>query len=100
MRGTSTNYNSTGTYRNKDGDSLTYYKLDNNNYYLVNSSGSVVKNKASVKDGDDWFFFVDNYDVKLYTNEKVLKPAKVNGVFVDNGANLEDWKNGFVTPSR
>ncbi|MEW4411225.1 argininosuccinate lyase [Clostridium sp. AN503] len=100
LRGTSTNYNSTGTYRNKDGDSLTYYKLDNNNYYLVNSSGSVVKNKASVKDGDDWFFFVDNYDVKLYTNEKVLKPAKVNGVFVDNGANLEDWKNGFVTPSR
>lgn len=50
-------------------------------------------------DGDDWFFFVKNYDVKLYTNQKELPPAKVNGVPVDTTANLDNWENNFVTPT-
>lgn len=89
LRGNFSNYNSTGTYRNDD-DSLTYYKLNGMKYYLVNASGSVVKTKNGIKDGDNWFFFVKNYDVKLYTNQKELTPAKVNGVPVDTTANLDN----------
>ena len=48
--------------QNKDGDSVNYVgtlgelasgKLTSN-YYLVNTSGAIVKNKTAAKDGNDW----------------------------------------------
>ena len=40
--------------------------------YLVNTSGNVQKSKVAAKDGDDWYFYVKNRAVKLYTNNKNL----------------------------
>ena len=38
-------------------------------YYLVNTSGSMVKNKSNAKDGDDYKFNVDDYLIKSVTLE-------------------------------
>ena len=35
--------------------------------YLVNTSGSLVKNKAAAKDGSDYKFEVDNYEIESVT---------------------------------
>ncbi len=40
--------------------------------YLVNTSGNIQKSKVAVKDGDEWYFYVKNRAVKLYTNNKNL----------------------------
>ena len=40
--------------------------------YLVNTSGNIQKSKVAAKDGDDWYFYVKNRAVKLYTNNKNL----------------------------
>ena len=37
--------------------------------YLVNTSGSMVKNKSAAKDGEDYKFEVDNYEIKSVTLE-------------------------------
>ena len=37
--------------------------------YLVNTSGSMVKNKSAAKDGEDYKFNVDNYEIKSVTLE-------------------------------
>ena len=36
-------------------------------YYLVNTSGSMVKRKSAAKDGDDYKFEVENYLIKSVT---------------------------------
>ena len=36
------------------------------NYYLLNTSGTIVKNKTAAKDGNDWYFYVDNKVIKMY----------------------------------
>ena len=67
--------------KNKD-DEIVKAKTDfNATYYLVNTSGSIVKNKTAAKDGDDWFFYVDTYEIKMYTNNKTIK-----------GTSVENWK--------
>ena len=38
-------------------------------FYLVNTSGSMVKNKSAAKDGEDYKFNVDNYEIKSVTLE-------------------------------
>ena len=67
--------------QNKDGDSISYVGtlgyVDANgklasNYYLLNSSGTIVKNKTAAKDGNDWYFYVDNKVIKMYTNNNTL----------------------------
>ena len=40
--------------------------------YLVNTSGNIQKSKVAAKDGDEWYFYVKNRAVKLYTNNKNL----------------------------
>lgn len=74
---------------------LNYYKLNGQNYRLVNSTGSVVKNKSGIKDGDDWYFFVNNYDVKLYASEKNVEKTK-NAAGKTVNSVLVNWKNDFA----
>ncbi len=90
--------NSTDSFVNSDGDTVNYAVLAGQNYRLVNSTGSLVKNKTGVKDGDDWYFFVENYDVKLYASEKQVEKVKNSeGKKVDSA--LANWKNFTSTDS-
>ena len=66
---------------NKDGETVKYVDALGADYYLINTSGAIVKNKTAAKDGDDWYFYVDNKAIKMYTNNKTLK-----------GTSVEDWK--------
>ena len=67
--------------KNKDGDSISYVGalgyVDANgklvsNYYLLNSSGTIVKNKTAAKDGNDWYYYVKDKVVRMYTNNNTL----------------------------
>ena len=88
--------NTAGTpFVNNDDDTVNYYKLNGQNYRLVNSTGSVVKNKSGIKDGDDWYFFVNNYDVKLYASEKNVEKTK-NAAGKTVNSVLVNWKNDFA----
>ena len=66
--------------QNKDGDTVYAYGTlgslvsgkASSNYYLLNTSGTIVKNKTSAKDGNDWYFYVDNKVIKMYTNNNTL----------------------------
>ena len=75
--------------QNKDGDSISFVgtlgfndTTDNNklksNYYLLNSSGTIVKNKTAAKDGNDWYYYVDNKVIKMYTNNNTLTGDNTN----------------------
>ena len=71
---------------NKDNETVKYVnaelsdKLDAD-CYLVNTSGTIVKNKTAAKDGADWYFYVEDKEVKMYTNNKTL-----------TGTSIADWK--------
>ena len=66
--------------QNKDGDTVYAYGTlgslvsgkASSNYYLLNTSGTIVKNKTAAKDGNDWYFYVDNKVIKMYTNNTTL----------------------------
>ena len=59
-------------------------------YYLVNTSGNIQKSKVAAKDGDDWYFYVKNRAVKLYTNNKNLD--------IKGTSTTEKWDNSiYVT---
>ena len=66
--------------QNKDGDTVYAYGTlgslvsgkASSNYYLLNTSGTIVKNKTAAKDGNDWYFYVDNKVIKMYTNTNTL----------------------------
>ena len=64
---------------NKDGDSVTALavkdKVWNHNFKLLTTSGTIVKNKTAAKDGADWYFYVDDKQIKMYTNNKNLNNA-------------------------
>jgi len=83
----------TTAVKNKDGDSVRYaptaYFANAANHelcYLVNTSGTIVKSKTAAKDGDDWYFYVDNKVIRMYTNNKTLSGTK------ENGTDLTTWK--------
>ena len=65
---------------NLDGDTVYAYGTlgslvsgkASSNYYLLNTSGTIVKNKTAAKDGNDWYFYVDNKIIKMYTNNNTL----------------------------
>ncbi len=95
LSGSNVRSKGTSSFVNSDDDTVNYIKLNGNHYYLVNSTGSVVKNKSGIKDGDDWYFFVQNYDVKLYASEKNVEKIKVNGKSVDS--DLANWKTDYAT---
>ena len=86
LRVTSENYDNAlnltkDSHKNKDNDTVQKVSGFTANYYLVNTSGAIVKNKTAAKDGDDWYFYVDDKAIKMYTNNKTLK---------DTG--FENWK--------
>ena len=66
--------------QNKDGDTVYAYGTlgslvsgkASSNYYLLNTSGTIVKNKTSAKDGNDWYFYVEKSAIKMYTNNNTL----------------------------
>ena len=64
------------TVINKDGDTIKYVgeegKAWDGEYYLVNTSGAIQKSKTAAKDGDDWYFYVENYRIVLYANNKTF----------------------------
>ena len=38
-------------------------KAENTKFYLVNTSGAMVKTKSAAKDGEDYKFSVSNYEI-------------------------------------
>ena len=76
--------------KNKDSETVKINDDFDTSYFLVNTSGSIVKNKTAAKDGDDWYFYVDDYKIKMYTNNKTIKGD-------DLTKKLEGWKD-WVTP--
>ena len=77
--------------QNKDEDTVKYFGSLSSDYYLVNTSGSIVKNKTAAKDGDDWYFYVDDKQIKMYTNNKTLTVDSDQDALVDaNGKVLKD----------
>ena len=66
---------------NKDGDTVRGIRGFSSNCYLLNTSGTIVKNKTAARDGDDWYFYVDDKHIVQYTNNKNLKNTK-----------FENWK--------
>ena len=82
--------------QNKDGDTVKAALWDDGTmypgeFYVVNTSGAIVKNKTAAKDGDDWYFYVDDKNLAMYTNNKTLKDDPGKGYVMD--INLENWKN-------
>ena len=79
--------------QNKDGDTVYYVGSNGHswskNYYLVNTSGNIQKNKSAAKDGDDWYFYIDDSNIVMYTNNKVLKGDSDHVMNVD----VDNWKN-------
>ena len=78
----------TSSYTNNKGESVSFVNhptilgwLDYNGIpeiletklYLVNTSGNIQKSKVAAKDGDEWYFYVKDREVQLYTNNKELK---------------------------
>ena len=74
----------TTTYKNNDGESVTYNYLADDDLYLVNTAGNVQKNKTAAKDGNDWYFYVSGYKAQVYTNNKTVK---------SNDNKISDWKD-------
>ena len=63
---------------NKEEDEEILWTFDNEDdtaddgqilYYLVNTSGAMVKDKSSAKDGEDYEFQVEDYLIKSVTLE-------------------------------
>ena len=61
---------------NKDGDSVTAFgtidEVWDHDFYLLTTSGSIVKSKTASKDGADWYFYVDDEHIVMYCNTKTL----------------------------
>ena len=90
--------------KNKDGDTIKYAGTLGSDFYLVNTSGTIVKNKTAAKDGDDWYFYVENKQIVMYSNNKTLTaesgkaaPKDVKGVELrkagDKGVTID---NGYT----
>ena len=81
---------------NKDGDMVRLAGTMNKDYYLLNTSGAIVKTKKAAKDGDDWYFYVKNKQIKMYSNNKVLakgtgdNAGTIDAVYNDNSAWSDD----------
>ena len=65
------------TFVNDNNETVSYVDISrwanaNTKYYLVNTSGNIQKSKVAAKDGDDWYFYVKDRALKLYTSDKNL----------------------------
>ena len=89
------------SYKNSDDEVVrfTYFDTDERNYYLVNTSGNIQKNKLSgLKDGNDCYYYVNNQmNVVLYTDNKTLKSKDGKPVDKNDGKTfIEKYLNGSV----
>ncbi len=70
----------TTTQKNSDDEHVRYVPTSEfADCYLVNTSGAIVKSKTAAKDGDDWYFYVNDKKVKMYTNNKTLTKTELAG---------------------
>jgi hypothetical protein len=78
---------------NKDNETVMAVLADkfSSNYYLVNTSGKIQKTAAAKKDGDDWYWYVDDYNIKMYTNNKTLTKTTSDGTINAIFANKSGW---------
>ena len=60
-------------------------------YYLVNTSGNIQKSKVAAKDGDDWYFYVKDRALKLYSNNKNMDDINRTGT--------QKWDTPAATPN-
>ena len=81
------------TYKNKDDDTVRFaiYEEDRD-FYLVNTTGTIIKNKTAAKDGDDWYFYVQDKYIRMYANSKTLSPKMEDGKNVNGTLDLSKWK--------
>jgi hypothetical protein len=79
---------------NKDADTVKIIDAANftEDYYLVNTSGKIQKNGSAKKDGDDWYWYVNNYNIKMYTNNKTLDVSSSTGT-IDAKYRNTAWKS-------
>lgn len=85
----------TGSYDNRDDERVNYNILQNSNLYLVNTSGSLQRNRDRLRDGNDCYYYVDGYDVKLYTDNNELRTEN-DAATVVRGNDWEDLINAFA----
>lgn len=89
--------------KNKDGQTVRFvgtmngsglpWENDDHVYYLINTSGRIVEDKQAVQDGYDWYYYVDDKEVKMYTDNKGLKGDDGEHPSDANGAELKSvWK--------
>ena len=84
--------------QNKDGDTVKYVGALGDDYYLVNTSGSIVKSKSAAKDGNDWYFYVKDKHIKMYTSNNTLNVSSTKSDLTDSADNkLKNWDNSEVT---
>lgn len=95
--------------KNKDGDTIHYvgtmvatpeYIWENGDeFYLVNTSGTIVKDKKAAKDGYDWYYYVEDKNIKMYTDSKDLSADSKDAPVADAAGNVlkDDWKKETIT---
>lgn len=76
---------------NKSGEHIRYVETLSNEYFLIDRTGTIIQNKAGAKDGDDWYFYVDKRQIRLYTNNNSLIGAKD-----DNDVLLTAWRDEII----
>lgn len=76
---------------NKSGEYISYVETLSNEYFLIDRTGTIIQNKAGAKDGDDWYFYVNKRQIRLYTNNNNL-----TGVKDDNGVLLTSWRDEII----
>lgn len=64
---------------NKNKENVKAYESFKADQYLIGTSGAIVRNKTAARDGDDWYFYVENDEVKMYAHNKNLPDS------------LKDW---------
>ena len=88
--------------KNKDNDTIKVLGTLDKEYYLVNSSGSIIKNKTAAKDGNDWYYYVNNKQIMMYTNNKTFSVDNGDSAITDEAGNSikDDWKNGITNGNK
>lgn len=94
--------------QNKDGYTVHYVGTmernpefiweDGNVFYLVDTSGRIIKDKTGAKDGYGWYYYVDDKQIKMYTDDKELSPDSKDAPVTDAlGQELKkDWKKETI----
>lgn len=76
---------------NKSGEYVGYTGTLSEEYFLIDRTGAIIQNKPAAKDGDDWYFYVNKRQIRLYTNNHNLTGAKD-----DNGVLLTSWREEII----